>query len=129
MSRSVSVPRRAVHTHFAHVEVDESWEWDGLISNLREALSGAFPSVRSVDRWFGREDHVIAANRFGAFGISEYCGLVSVWVVPAGDESGLQDRWLEQIEGKFAELVSEQFGTVLRHIDTFSNGEAVFERA
>jgi len=100
-------------------------DWDCWIESIVEKMKHYFPSFAKCDKWLGREDRAILENSFAYFGISEYCGLVSLWLVAKdGDEqAGLRKRWTEQIVGTFEKQFSE-----LKKLGTFSNGEAVFER-
>ena len=140
MSRSVSRPSNAQVVAFACIESEDDddlnqMNWDDTIENLVTELLAAFPGLRKVDRWLDREDHVIAENGLAAFGISEYCGLVAVWIVPDKYELGckvddhpLSVKWIASIEKQFHKIVAQVFGFELRHIATASNGEAFFER-
>jgi hypothetical protein len=87
-----------------------------------------WPSLERIDRWIGREDHAILENGHAQIGVSEYCGLVAVWIVPAvsdyfPEHAGLAHHWISQIEDRFR----ERFGR-LRSLGFFSNGEQVFQR-
>lgn len=107
-----------------------SEDWDCFVESQKYRLKKMYPSFTACDKWVGREDHAILENNFTYFGISEYCGLVSLWLVAKegddyGDEqAGLRARWTEQVGDKFEKEFSE-----LHKVGTFSNGEAVFERA
>lgn len=131
MSRSVSVPRGAASVLYEAHEFEESWELEESIKSLRSSLMRAFPSVTEDDRWLDREDHVIASNCFARFGVSEYCRLVSIWMVPVDndDTRGIRDRWIESVEAKFRKVASGCFGVGLNKMGTFSNGEAIFSPA
>lgn len=154
MGRSVSCPTRAVH----RVYIDISWmgqteddygneywdddlsrmDWDDHIASLQTALSERYKSVGEADEWLDREDHAIAENRHAYFGVSEYCGLLCVWVVPKDGyryythdpEPAFAQRWVESIGKSFESIVADVFGTgnTLRKLGTFSNGESVYER-
>ncbi|MEK7499025.1 MAG: hypothetical protein AAB649_00275 [Patescibacteria group bacterium] len=106
-----------------------SMDWDDFIDGQKYQLKKKFPSFSECDKWLGREDHAIMGNNFAYFGISEYMGLVSLWLVAKegdyyGDEqAGLRAHWVEQVKEKFVKEFSE-----LHKLGTFSNGEAVFER-
>lgn len=104
-------------------------DWDCWVDSIVEKMKHYYPSFTKCDKWLGREDHAILENRFAYFGISEYCGLVSLWLVQKegddyGDEqAGLSAGWAGKVEDKFKKRFSE-----LYKLGTFSNGEAVFER-
>ena len=150
MSRSVSVASGAFSvaykdcSQFGYITEDEnghkldepyyddalgSMDWDDFIDGLKYQLKKKFASFSECDNWLGREDHAIMENRFAYFGISEYMGLVSLWLVEKegddyGDEqAGLRAHWVGQVKEKFVKEFSE-----LHKLGTFSNGEAVFER-
>jgi len=86
-----------------------------------------YPSVWTSDGWIGREDRIVAMNRYARFGLSEYCGCIAYWVVLRDDIDpdleGLAQRWFDQIEAKF----EQRFATLVR-LGTFSNGEAIYRR-
>lgn len=106
--------------------------FDSSIDYVFECIKTAFPSVVKDDKWLDREDHAIASNSFAYFGVSEYCGLVAIWVTPVEDRDvnpALQERWIDSIGPKFKEAVGGCFGTNLIKQGTFSNGEAIFQAA
>jgi hypothetical protein len=104
---------------------EETEQYQGWIKEL-------FPSFEPCDKWLDREDHAIAENRFAYFGISEYCGLVALWLVKKDLDAGyyedslltpLADRWLAQVEPRFLSTFGE-----LRKLGHMSNGEGVYQR-
>lgn len=104
------------------------WEW--FIEDIQERATDQWSSLSKCDEWIEREDHAILENKFCYIGVSEYCGLASIWIAVKQDDcyydmavSNFAEHWCRQIEPKFRELFGE-----LRKVDTFSNGEAVFER-
>jgi hypothetical protein len=112
------------------LEIDEEHpDWDEEVYQYHERIKEIFPSFEPCDKWLDREDHAIAENSFAYFGISEYCGLVAIWLVRKELNVfdplnyGLADRWLAQVEKKFLAT----FGT-LRKLGSMSNGEGVYER-
>lgn len=114
-------------TGFYTVELDNSLDlWDDFVTELRTTLRRAFPSLEEVDEWLGREDLALLANRLVYIGVSEYCGLVSLWCVPV-DDSPLVERWARAIETK-VQTLWDGMATV-RSLDLmgrFGTGEAVF---
>ena len=106
------------------VVVDEM-AFDDLFSNIEWELSGAFPSLNVVrDEWDGRETRIFLRNRLVEFGISEYCGLVSVSVrVYDEDYSGLAESWVNKNWSK----IEQSVGANIRKVGTFSNGCGVYE--
>jgi hypothetical protein len=109
-------------------EVLAGMDWEDFISDKYDRLAKEFPSFSKCDKWLDNEDHAIAENRFAYFGMSEYMGLVSLWLVLKDDydydwQGNLRKHWAEQVRAKFL----KRFGTLTK-LGTFSNGEAVFER-
>jgi hypothetical protein len=104
-------------------------DFDQTVEDFRQHLKHLFPSVESADDWIGREDHVVAENRLARFGISEYCGLVSYWIVPVEPDyygpntKALSRRWIASIEDKFVKAFGE-----LTKVGAMSNGEGVYRR-
>ena len=129
MSRSVSVPSNAEAVAYTAIDPDNVEDFqDEVIDPLVYSLKKAFPSLYHDDQWLDREDHVIARNRHGLFGISEYCGLLAVWIVPADEDSNLSAPWCARAEAKLGAVVADVFGSQLRRVATASNGESFFER-
>ena len=99
--------------------------FEDLVEDTRYVLGDLFPSVYEADRWIGREDRVIAENRLAQFGVSEYCGLAAIWVVPSDDAPWqLAERWIDSVWPRFEAKYPSRLGLAGR----FSNGEAVYER-
>lgn len=127
MARSVSVPYGAAVVAYDHVdtsdwdEFDAQWEWEYIEDDAVNRMAEISPSMSDDDGWLGREDKILASNGHAKFGMSEYCGLISYWLVP--EDNDLARHWVEQVRAKFLEA----FGT-LRKIGQFSNGEGVYER-
>lgn len=131
MARSVSTPRGAVHVAFATFDDDDSDDFQWQLEDFAAAICKAFPSASKHDEWVDREDHSVACNSFAHFGVSEYCGLVSMWVLPIDDDyatsNGLRDRWIDSIGPRFAKIAGQCFGASLRRMGSASNGEAFFQ--
>lgn len=148
MGRSVSTPNHALNVAFTHFHVepeecqcilsegeqcecsasfepDYQYEWEALTDDLENRICELFPSFDLHKGWAGREDRILARNSFVNFGVSEYCGCVSIWMALRGD---LEDRlaplaeaWANKVDKKFL----AEFGT-MRKIGTASNGETFF---
>lgn len=115
------------------IPVIDEVHWDDFKTAMVETFM-QFPSVEETDEWIGRENHVLAKNRLAKFGISEYCGLVSVWAVPNeetynqyGDYINLEHfsrNWLTKswpkVENRWPNRYEKQ--------GTFSNGESVYRK-
>jgi hypothetical protein len=128
MGRSVSTPTAhniaavAYRTWEPEDEDLLDWEWQDLLDWIKEAAQAQWPSLTECDKWLGREDRAVLENCHCYIGVSEYCGLVAVWLVDK-DETILGNVWCAKIEEKFEEL----FATC-RKLGTFSNGESVYEK-
>ena len=135
MARSVSYANGSIHVEYATFECDDvedaSDDFQWMLDDFAEAICKAFPSTSTCDEWIGREDHAVAENRFAYFGVSEYCGLVSMWVTPKDEDyatnTGLRDKWIESIGPKFSKVARNSFGQSLVQVGRFSNGEAFFQ--
>ena len=153
MGRSVSVPCRA----FAVVYEDITWvgyrneddegnpieepefdevlgqmDWEDWVECQKEKVKAIFPSMEDCNEWIDREDHAVLQNRFAYFGISEYLGCASLWLVLKDNLDsyyshenlvGLAEQWSKKAEVKF----EKEMGTMVR-VGGFSNGESVYER-
>ena len=138
MSRSVSVPSEVTQVVYTTLEQDnddeDNWIWDDFIASLKAEAQAKIAGMEECDVWVDREDHAILQNSHALLGVSEYCGLVSVWIrpnknfVPQSDADELAQA-LECNNIPLAKIVEAANGTVLRHVATFSNGEAVYERS
>lgn len=127
MGRSVSYPSGAAAVTFDDIEEWDDWTWDDLVDAFRHQLGQLWPSVSEDDKWIGREDHVLASNGHALFGMSEYGGIVSYWMVPREwdgylpDTSALHEAWCRRAAQKF----DETFGS-MRKVGVFSNGGGVY---
>lgn len=129
MGRSVSVPSRAEAVCYAALDPDFIDDFESeVIDPLRYSLKKAFPSLHDDNDWLDREDHVILRNHHAFFGISEYCGLLAIWIVPRDNDSNLSAPWCARAEAKLGAVVAHVFGQRLRRVATASNGESFFER-
>jgi hypothetical protein len=134
MGRSVSYASGSVFVEYSHIDSDEDSldNFQYYVEDLQENLHEAFPSMYGCEKWIGREDKAIAQNNFAYVGVSEYDGLVSIWIAPKEVDElqiGIRDAWISQIEKKFKKVARNSFGTPLIKTGTFSNGEGVFARA
>lgn len=158
MGRSVSRPSNACITVYAHCENEHDEDgnfdadltqmnWDDAVLNMQCELIAKDKSFSKCDQWLGygnSEDHALLENDSFYVGVSEYCGLVAVWAVPKEREEDECDepliagiakvrrerretRYLKRLEKWLVEGAG-YFGETLRHVGTFSNGEAVYER-
>lgn len=125
MGRSVSYPSGPAVVVFDHVEVEDQWEWDDYVEDIRSEILSAYPSSYEHDGWRDREDHIIARNTYVDFGVSEYGGLVSIWAALRDDvqHPDLAETWLRCITPGF----ERRFGS-LRKVGSMSNGGGVYVR-
>lgn len=127
MARSVSVPSDALLVAYAAPEGESQDDWDYGIEYLNDSLKNAFPSLFDCEYSVGREDNASLRNGLVRFGVSEYCGLVSIWAVAYDDDKeALAQNWANKIEDKFNKIVADAFGGRLSCAGRFSNGEAIF---
>lgn len=120
MARSVSVPHNALVVAYRAASDDECAD---DLDYLRDWIKELFPAASACDYWIGREDYAICENGLVYFGVSEYCGLMSVWITPKDGKEGLAERWAGSVEDKFKNAFSEY-----NLVGRFSNGEAVYSR-
>lgn len=127
MGRSVSYASGSIAIAYSHTDINdneffESTFFDDVIEDVRQHSNSLWPSLSNCDKWLGREDHAILENDHCYIGVSEYCGLVSTWLVPK-EENNLSVAWCNQISNKFMKSFS-----TLNKVGQFSNGESFFER-
>jgi hypothetical protein len=109
-----------------HIESQTDWDW--LKDGLRMRAKALFPSLWEADDWRGREDHTLARNSLVDFGVSEYCGLMAVWIAPRTDLENagskyLAARWMAQVTPKFL----AEFGEYAR-LGGLSDGTSVYQK-
>ena len=101
--------------------------WEDFKEDVMWLLQEKFPSFERVDEWTGREGHIILRNSHAVVVLYEYCGLVSVNLVPTTDW-GWSPRWCQKVAPSFCKALNQDYLTPLRKLGTFSNGESVYER-
>jgi len=128
MGRGVSYPSGA-RVAFDTIECDCGGGcdcWDYYREGLENRAFEFWPSLSPCNERLGREDLATLSNNFAYFGVSEYCGCVSIWLAPRRDlepgQEALARRWIDQAARKL-----ETLGT-LRKIGTASNGESFYIR-
>jgi hypothetical protein len=139
MGRSVHYPNKTIACVFTTVTTEEpedaEWNWQDFMANLKSALKARIPGLDDHDSWIDREGHVILSHDNFLIGVSEYCGMVSVWAVrptlyDEDEPVELGDAFTEALlKGHITEAVAEAGGEVYRKVGSFSNGEGVYERA
>lgn len=126
MGRSVSCPSGAIVRAYKELDDHILDDWAGFIDDLQDHVGGLWPSMSRYDKWFDNEDRAIMRNSHAYIGISEYCGLCCIWLLPREDIHGntaLAERWCTSISEKFLSEFSN-----LRKVAVFSNNEVLFER-
>ncbi len=130
MSRSVSVPSNAMLVNYAVLDSEvEEWDFRWMIENFQNELQEDMPSLTPANFMLGREDRVVADNRLVCFTVSEYCGLVSLAIVPQEGKEALARSWVKKIAARFNRACASSWGPLLNKVGTFSNGEALFRLA
>lgn len=130
MARSVYVPSGAEAVAYASIECEDQFDFDMLKESLVYSLEVAFPSVSEDKGYVGREGVVIASNRLVKFVLAEYCGLISVSVVPNENEYyELGKGFANKINAKLQKVVAGVCGAVYFKVGAFSNGECIYQKA
>lgn len=136
MSRSVDYLSHAMRVTYFHVSPDgenDDYVFDDFLSNVTSSLKSAFPSLRDCKRWDGRETRIFLENNLVEIGVSEYCGLASISIrVFLSDyvNENLAENWISKVWDRMKKVMAEN--TYHQHLEktgTFSNGEAVFQKA
>ena len=133
MGRSVSYPSGSevvIYSHFDYSDDEyvDQYRFDDCVNELSHLLIKQFPSLYESEEYIGREDRVFVENDLVYIGLSEYCGIISVWVKPKDQYYDFGCRFAHQIENKLKQIVNDVFGIRLTKIGTFSNGESIYNR-
>lgn len=150
MGRSVYTPSEAVETVYladpagitAHCFEDgevidghvAQMLWSDFIAELCMTLQKRYPSLDTCGRRHGREGHAVLHNYHGEIVVADYCGCVSVSLVPAQEynfstENNLDAAWCYQIADNFREVVQGAFpDCAMVRQGVMSNGEAVYRK-
>lgn len=132
MGRSVSYATGSVIKAYIDVSYIEcEFDWMDFVGDIRSRVKSMWKSFDNCNEWLDREDQAILENNLAYIGVSEYCGLACLWLVPKDthDQYGncqgtqLSEPWCLRIAEKFEKTFSEY-----RKIATASNGEAFYER-
>jgi len=132
MGRSVSYASYSVAVAYVDVSEYEEHAWQWFIESVQERAKNHWRSFENCSEWLGREDRAILSNSHAYIGVSEYCGLASIWLVAREDVCDaygnyapqLADNFCNQIRAKFL----REFGE-LERMGTMSNGVGVFRKA
>lgn len=145
MGRSVAVPTSAICTVFLHdpagqlEALDDDYPdlWEDFIAYLIVSIEDRFPSMQEDDRGVGRELRVVASNAHADVVVGEYCGCVSVSLVPdrrledKGDYASynLACGWSNRVAESFRKCVEGAFpSSAMRLLGTMSNGVSAYQR-
>ena len=129
MGRSVSYPTDATTVLFVREEdPDDVFFFEDALEEFKSLMTEYFKSLGETDVWVGREDHAVLENNLAYFGISEYCGMLSLWVLPKEDFINLSVNWTNQIADKFKKAVKNSFGEVCVAVGRFSDGTSLYEK-
>lgn len=136
MGRSVSYLSNAVHKTFVDVsEMDESYDWDDFLRNIKYALKKKFPSLTDCkNEWDDRETTIILDNYHCQIGISEYCGVASISIrvnESSRDENNLSlsKNWIDQVWDNMLKVMQKNTGyDFLVKQGSFSNGEGIYNK-
>lgn len=122
-----------------HYDVAELW--DDYKEGLRSQIEHIFPSMKPCDQWMGTEDLAIMENNLAFIGVSEYCGMVSIWLKPkfasyrwlnseecipdeqASRHNNAARHWCSQVRDKFLSTFNHY-----NKLGTFSNGESFYKK-
>lgn len=103
--------------------------WDDYKEDIRFQIKTIFPSMKLCDTWLGREDLAIMENSHAFIGVSEYCGMVSIWLKPkfhydysdSTRHNNAASFWCNQVKQKFLSTFSQYV-----KVGTMSNGAALY---
>lgn len=97
---------------------DHSYEWEALVESITDDVLDMFPSmvgVTELDIWEHREINIIAENKIAKVGISNYCDLIAVSLIPVTDPDNwkhdheqlyiLGSHWITQVTSKFHNMI------------------------
>ena len=110
----------------------DSRSLDWFVENIQEVIKTKYKSFTDDDSWVDRELHSVLENDFAQVIVFEYCGLVSISLVPKeldtyyDNTQNLANSWCDKVSDNFIKLISDNFKS-LNHLGTFSNRESVFE--
>jgi hypothetical protein len=133
MGRSVSTPCNAQAIAYQHLDDDDDeggnhFRW--WLEDMQQTIAEIWPSFTPCDQWLGREDHAIMENNLAYAGVSEYCGMIALWLVPK--EESRHGQHILALAEQFISRIAPRFMAQFNHyrkLGTFSNGDAVFEKA
>lgn len=140
MGRSVDYLNNALRV--AYVNYDSEYEdengdivvdeytFDDLYSEIKCRLKAKFKSLDNANEWDGRETRIFLENKLVQFGISEYCGLVSISVRSNEryeEYSGMAQKFVDKNWNTIVNILKD-YSDVYTKLGSFSNGEGVFSK-
>ena len=136
MGRSVDYDSDAIAVAYVDgSDIQDSFEFDEYIESVQDYVKELWPSFDAEDRWIGRELRLIAENSMAYIAVSEYCGLISLSLVPKTEQylnsyysdevalANLTGAWTARIAPKFMKSFNQ-----FNRLGSFSNGESVYQR-
>ena len=94
-------------------------DMEALIESIQEDALYLFPSFDKTDSWEHREINIVAQNTFAKLGVSEYCGMLHIALIPVTDSDNwihtseqlynLGSHWIKQVSQKFLDNYSNYF--------------------
>jgi hypothetical protein len=136
MGRSVETVNDAEIIYF-DCDNYEDYDWQDMITNVRDILIGHYPSLVEVEKWLSypyRESKLILENNHIQISVSEYCGCgaFSVFVNSVNEDywpynTNIAEHWLKQNIAGIEKLIKSCVCSITR-VGTFSNGEAIFTK-
>lgn len=147
MGRSVARPSDAVETvylHEPHRSPDEDGDYDGydaqddwdyFCEDLQNVVRERFPSFQEDSTWVGNEEKSILENGHARIVVAEYCGTVSVSLVPLEHTYSYDNRgllaaaWCRQVADSFRQHLHKRYPqSAMTRLGSMSNGEAVYRK-
>lgn len=126
---------------FAEADLAAQWAWDDFVGNLTSTVPAYFPSMGPEDTWENQEIHYILGNDLCKIGVSEYCGIVSVSIVPKNQCEycwrpcdcdplhNLATAWTAKNAAKIAQVIIDHTGwECYSKAGTFSDGTSVYTK-
>ena len=127
MGRGVSYANGSVIIKYRHIDMEDEYEYEDLKANLSCDLMAKYKSLSECEKWLGNEDLAILENDLVYIGLSEYCGVVSLWVVPKenlnNQELNLALSWCRKVEKN----IFKDYATLSR-VGGFSDGTSVYTK-
>ena len=140
MGRSIDYLSNALRV--AYVDYDSEYEdengeivvdefaFDDLYGEINCRLKAKFKSLDRVNEWDRRETRIFLENKLVQFGISEYCGLVSISVrvnERYSEYNGLAEKFVDKNWDSVIAILKD-YSDVYAKDGTFSNGESVYSK-